>query len=298
MVHADLKGKNYVPEDVLTSNCLGLLRLLPDNNFISFLGTAVALEGQPIDLSLYERMERIEFWPWLPEGGEPDVIVELQNTYGSARLVVVIEVKHGAGKSGGADLPEAMVGVPDNMDNPERVKSDRFTRDQLAKYWRAASNMHFPCLALIYLTHHRWLPKDDIAISLREAGSNARFYWLSWFHLYRWITDQIKNISNTSIAEKRILETLRDYLSAKGYTCFLGWSPLPRPDNSQLVYSHAYLFTASDDVISNYKRTYVNNYQTGATQSRFDSYIHRYGLDRVTMPTNVKCFYKNNQEEM
>lgn len=290
MIHSDLKGKNYVPEDVLTSNCLGLLSLLPDSNFISFLGGAVALEGQRIDLSPYERVRKIEFWPWLLEGGVPDVMVELQNKNGSACLVIVIEVKHGAGKSGNADLPEVIDGTSDGVDNPGRVEIDRFTRDQLAKYWLAA-NKSFPHHVLIYLTHHRWLPKDDIAISLCEAGNNARFYWLSWFHLYYWINNQIKNTENTPITEKRILEALRDYLSAKGYTCFLGWSTLPQSNNSWLSYSHTYLFTTAGCVTSNNIRTYVNNYLIEVPKSYSVSYSHKYNLNQLTTPTNLKCFY-------
>lgn len=267
MIHADLKGKGHVPEDVLTSNCLGLLSLLPDCNFISFLGSAVALDGQPIDLSLYERVERTEFWPWLLEGGEPDVIVELQNKNGSARLGVVIEVKHGAGKSGAADLPEAIVSVPDGVDDPDRAEPDRVTSDQLAKYWRAASK-RFPHLALIYLTHHHWLPKDDIAVSLREAGGDARFYWLSWFHLYRWTTDQIENTSASPIAERRILETLRNYLSAKGYVCFLGWLQLPETSDYQFSYSHTYSLTVIQGIDNIYKRSYRMDSTVGSIQPK------------------------------
>ena len=37
MIHADIHGKSGVPEDRLTSNVLGLLRLLPDDCYTNRL---------------------------------------------------------------------------------------------------------------------------------------------------------------------------------------------------------------------------------------------------------------------
>jgi hypothetical protein len=113
MIHADPHGQAHVAEDALTSNCLGLLRFLPDSNLIGFLEAAVGLNGETLNLSSYEEVKRIEFWPRLPNGGEPDVIVELQNKSDRTVRAVVIEAKHGTGKSGGDG-------------------------DRRARYWRAA----------------------------------------------------------------------------------------------------------------------------------------------------------------
>jgi hypothetical protein len=88
---------------------LGLLRLLPDNDFIDFFSHAVNLDNARVDLSHYVQVSTIDFWPWLPPAGFPDVITELQNKDGPERLTLIIEVKHGAPKSGGtgaADIDE------------------------------------------------------------------------------------------------------------------------------------------------------------------------------------------------
>jgi hypothetical protein len=58
MIHADLQGKAHVAENVLTSNCLGLLRFLPDSNLFSFLAAATDLNGETLDLSSYEKDEK------------------------------------------------------------------------------------------------------------------------------------------------------------------------------------------------------------------------------------------------
>lgn len=296
MIHADLKGKTHVAEDVLTSNCLGLLCLLPDSSFISFLEAAVTLDGTPINLSLYGRVERIEFWPYLPGGGEPDVIAEVRNKDDSAGMALVIEVKHGAVKASGSPSPEAGGTPPDDLDNPEIVDHDKLRRDQLAKYWRAASKC-FPDFALIYLTHHRSLPKDDIATSLHEAGGTAKIFWLSWFHLYRWVIDQVEKTSARTTSERRILETLRNYLSAKGYTCFLGW-PSPRfISNCQLVYNHAYFFTTTEGIFNNYIHTYGIGLTTMSLKPQSVRYVHTYGIGRKMIPVGPLCFYRVFQEE-
>jgi hypothetical protein len=229
MIHADLAGKTHVPEDVLTSNCLGLLRLLPDDHLISFLGDAVNLDGRRVDLLDCSRVGSVEFWRWLPEGGQPDVIVELLGREGIGRLTIVIEVKHGAGKSGSVSSPEAD-SVADGPHEAAGVDAED-GQDQLGKYWRAATRF-FSRPMLIYLTHHRSVPKDDLVASLGAAGPNAEIFWLSWVHLYRWVIGRLEDQSRLTVAEGRILRTVRDYLEAKGYSCFLGW-PLLTSDGGE-----------------------------------------------------------------
>lgn len=296
MIHADLKGKTDA-EDVLTSNCLGLLHLLPDNDFISFLGNAVALDGTPINLSPYERVERIDFWPWLPQGVEPDSIVKLQNKDGSVQIWVVIEVKHGAGKSNRAFPSEVGPSPSDGTDNLGIVEREQqSTIDQLAKYWRAASKC-FPSTALIYLTHHRSLPKDDIIGSLNEAGSDARIFWLSWFHLYRWVTNKLTQSHAYPISEKRILETLHKYIEDKGYACFLGWPQLSEISNCQFNYSHTFRFTVIHGMDSDYRHSYGMDRTAIFMPSQTGNYTHTYQISQITMSAKSLCFYKILQEE-
>jgi hypothetical protein len=253
MIHADLQGKTHVPEDVHTSNCLGLLHLLPDSNIIEFLSDAETLRGMRIDLSRYDHVERLEFWPWLSEGGEPDVLIEFQEKEGGEGLVLIIEAKHGAGLS---------------------------SHDQLTRYWCAASR-RFCHTAVIYLTHDRSLPKAVIAASLCEAGSEASIFWLSWFHLYRWVTTRLSKTNTLPISEQRVLNTLRNYLSAQGYPCFLGWSlPLVR-SNCQLGYRHAY----------------ATGYRIMDVKPQTSRYGHTYGINRKLILASQLCFYRTRQEE-
>lgn len=297
MIHADLQGKTHIGEDVLTSNCLGLLRLLPDSNLVSFLGAAVGLNGETIDLSSYEAVTRIQFWPWLPNGGEPDVIVELQNRSDRTSMAVVIEAKHGAGKSGSSPSLQT---VTDPLDDG----------DQLARYWRAAKQCLRYCseITLIYLTHHRSLPKEDIQTSLRAAGEDAKIYWLSWFHLYRLIA--YWNLeSNRPTTERRVLETLHNYLDAKGYVCFLGWSALQYTRNHLPGYLRTYPFNANHPVPIPYARTYSLSLVTKPVKQNcqldynrvysFDvaehcqlPYKRFFESDLIKAPMGSLCFYR------
>ena len=66
MIHADLHSKNHVPEDVLTSNCLGLLSLLPDSDLLSFFTTAQNAHNEHLSMpdTVTGRAE-LEFWQYL-----------------------------------------------------------------------------------------------------------------------------------------------------------------------------------------------------------------------------------------
>ena len=143
MIDADINGKTKVAEDVFTSNCIGLLSLLPDENLISFLSQAKDVNGCAINLAKYNIIEKLEFWPWLPEAGEPDVICVLKNN--NNRMTLVIEIKQGAGKSSHASSQN----------------DTRLSTDQLAKYWQAASQQD-ENVALIYLTHHQHMPVQEL----------------------------------------------------------------------------------------------------------------------------------------
>ena len=101
MIHADPHGKTGVPEDVLTSCCLGLMRLLPDALVLEAFSMASSDSHSKIDMAGVDVISDIEFWPWLRGDGQPDAIVTATATALPRGLKIVIEVKHGAGKSGG-----------------------------------------------------------------------------------------------------------------------------------------------------------------------------------------------------
>ena len=233
MIHADLQDHYHSPEDRFTCNCLGLLSLLPDSDFIDFFSRAMKLDRTRLDLSRYKQVSTVDFWPWLPPVGFPDVIAQLQHE-DRTTLTLIIEAKHRAPKSGTAGT----AGAAETSESADSTPGDRFTADQLAKYWQAECQ-RYRRPAVIYLTHHRSLPECDLKESLREAGADAGIFWLSWFDFYRWASDQLKMIKDRPTSETRILQTLRDYLAANQYRCFLGWSSLPTSKACRLGYHHA-----------------------------------------------------------
>jgi hypothetical protein len=256
MIHADLQDHYHSAEDRFTCNCLGLLRLLPDSDFIDFFSRAMKLDKTLLDLSRHKQVSTVDFWPWLPPVGFPDVIAHLQDE-DCTTLTLIIEAKHGAPKSGATGAADANK----TSEGPDSTSADRFTIDQLAKYWRAGCK-HFGRAAVIYLTHHRSLRESDLKESLCEAGADAGIFWLSWFELYRWASDQLNMIKARPTSEARILKTLRAYLTANEYRSFLGWSSLPTSKACRLGYNHAY------------------------------------ELDRITIPTRPLRFYRTHEEEL
>jgi hypothetical protein len=262
MIHADLQHHTRSAEDRFTSNCLGLLRLLPDKDFIDFLSHAVNWKNACIDLSQCTKVSTIDFWPWLPAEGFPDVITALQGKDSRDTITLIIEVKHGAPKSAVTRATEG----DETLENSDSTTGDRRPGDQLARYWRAGLKHFRPhspeSLAVIYLTHHRSLREADVEKSLSEAGPEARIFWLSWFELYRWTSDQLNMIEARPTSEERILKTLRYYLTANAYRCFLRWSLLPTSKACRLDYHHAY------------------------------------EMDRITIPVRPLCFYRTHQEEL
>jgi hypothetical protein len=106
------------------------------------------------------------------------------------------------------------------------------------------------------------VPKDDLNESFCIAGADAGIFWLSWFELYRWASDQLNMIKARPTSEARILKTLHAYLTANEYRCFLGWSSLPTSKTCRLNYNHAY------------------------------------DLDRTTIPAKPFRFYRTHQEEL
>jgi hypothetical protein len=215
-----------------------------------------------IDLSHSTKVGTIDFWPWLPPEGFPDVITALQDKDGREPLTLIIEVKHGASKSAVTGATDA----DDTLEGSDSTEGDRRADDQLARYWRAGLKHFRPqsleSLAVIYLTHHRSLREADIEKSLCEAGPEARIFWLSWFDLYRWASNQLDMIKARPTSEVRILKSLCAYLIANKYRCFRGWSSLPRSKVCRLDYHHAH------------------------------------ELERMTIPAKPLRFYRDHQEEL
>jgi len=171
VIEAELHGKTHVAEDRHTSTCFGLLRLLPDSYLLESLGKAETLEGRLLSASSFDLIEEIRFWPYLRDAGEPDAIIELRKSNESGRLTLIVEAKHGAAKSG-FQPGAGEIGTVEAEVKTESLTEVPRPRDQLAKYLRAGKNV-YQQVGLIYLTHHRSMPCQDIEESLKAAGGDA-----------------------------------------------------------------------------------------------------------------------------
>lgn len=242
MIEAELHGKTHTAEDRHTSTCLGLLRLLPDSYLLEFLGKAETREGRLLPKSPFDLIEEIRFWPYLRGAGEPDAIVGLRNSNSSSSsFTLIVEAKHGAPKSSfepsaeEAGTAEAHVGTDNEMQTPQ-------PRDQLARYLRAGRH-EYQRVGLIYLTHHRSMPCQDIDESLKAVGEDGPIYWLSWFELYTFAVDRLENSSSLEFSAQKILEALRRYLEFQGYVRFRRWCPLTTPKSEPpTLYQRVYGF--------------------------------------------------------
>jgi hypothetical protein len=256
MIHSDLAGRNHVREDVFTSNCLGLLVLLGGLDVLNFFKAAKSLRQEALSVTDCQEAElALDFWPYLRDGGIPDAIVTIKSST-TLPFKIVVEAKHGAGKSGNGD------------------------NDQLARYWRAAESLYPGRCAVVYLTHERAFPKQDIEQSLEWAGNDARIFWLSWCDLFRYVDTQLSPTSSRSPLERRILEVLREYLAAFGYSVFLGWNKSV-PDFVVTPYRRHYAASADWCPSATFRRRYSST----IAPLRLRQYLRTYGHE-LTLPRN------------
>jgi hypothetical protein len=221
MIYAELHGKAAETENGFTSNVLGLLSFLPASDMLQFLRLAHTREEKFIKIPTGPETDiEVEFWPYLnqPRVCIPDAIVTSANSTGDI-LKLILEVKAGAPQTG---------------------------EFQLSDYWKARS-MHYPGqFELIYLTHYRSTPKDELRNSEQSAGPNSQIYWLNWHSLFllvqRWLSSGISR----PFSEKRILVALKCYLIERGYQTFVPWQPLA--SGFRVSYTRKYLWSAGEPV--------------------------------------------------
>lgn len=279
MINAELHGKSHVPEDRLTSSCLGLLNLFDSRYLIEFLREARDLNQKELNLNIDTQLSGFYFWPWLPGGGEPDVLLELQNP-DSTKTVIVIEAKHGAGKSG--SIKDSEIGSPDAC-----------CQDQLARYWRAAGKTYPKYnVEIIYLTHHRYFPENELRDTLTAMGEGGKVFWLSWFSLYRFA---LRVLPSTHGTESRVRHALINYLDASGYACFsTNFSLSCRP---QLRPSYTRKYTVNGSIESRGSSfeplASCSEKSVGAgmlSQTSVLNYLKKYNFE--IRGERLQCFYK------
>ena len=230
MIYADLLGKQSVPEDVFTSNCLGLLSLLPDRDLLHFISMARTCRSEQLPLPVSEQSKvTIDFWPYL-RGCIPDAILTV-DAHQLPTFKVIVEIKIGSQQ----------------------------TVDQLARYWRAGNVLYNGNFALIYITHHPSIPIEELQSSEADAGPTSKIYWLSWYELFLWTHRLISaESSRLGTTEGKILRMLRFYLGGKGYRTFLGWTP-PISTCAALPYSRTYSLSVRPTAqrVTGYARSYM-----------------------------------------
>lgn len=173
-------------EDILTCTVFGTLIVGGRTDVLRrWLGRAVRLDGERLDLSPSGELGGYWFWPRLG-GCEPDLLLLFDD------LLLVIEAKYGASKGGAGD----------HADDGEEETED--PRDQLVREWRATApgvdTSRLPddladAIAgsrrrLIYLVRRqrRAHAKKELRDSVELAGEldvERCFYLLTWQELHR-----------------------------------------------------------------------------------------------------------------
>lgn len=320
MIEADIRGK-LGSEDTFTSCCIGLLELLPDYYLLSFLQKAVNICGCSLNLDTSLSIKTLDFWPSFLSG-YPDVVVALEDN-----TILIIEIKHGAGKHGSdstkqdSSNSDLVTKIDENLKNgtlssienngKQTDEEDKKTRDQLAKYWCDARRKYPSArVSLIYLTHHRSIPKNDLMESEKSAKlqcGGSDLYWLNWFTLYYCIAHDWSSDSVNYYSEKKIFELLQRYLAYKKYVCFLRWGSFPTvsvfpsyikfynwtatglaSDLASIVYNKTYNF-GRRRFYGSIMLPYCFNYDWDTTSKLLADYIrsYKFGL----LPIAVKSFY-------
>ncbi len=228
MIFAELRGKLGVDysraheraEDLLTSTVFGLLRYLtPADGLLAILQRARpvrvedgTIEARPdpnwLEVGLVADVG-VEFWPYWPGYGEPDVLLTLRDRAGQPVSLVLIEAKLHSPKSGRA-------GVDDEL--TEEGAADP---DQLVRYWRGLQVLPgFPSIPrhLVYLTKHGAAPAGELAESVRRAPE-MRLAWLSWRDIWA--------VADSAAGTSLPAADLAQLLAYKGLKNFNGFGAVP-----------------------------------------------------------------------
>lgn len=264
---AELRGKlspetaHDRMEDLLTSDAFGTMYYVGwHDSFRNWLfearpagGTTVTIQDflgcSPIQKALFG------FWPLLPNGKEPDVILLFVSEDGSLRLLIV-EVKYQSGPSDfevdasaeatsgvtGSQLLDEMVGFANVADCRSLLK--KWFKDYTGP---VPARMPF---AHLFVTKHLTLPHelyDEAARHLPAAGLSAfpcPAFWLSWKRLVR----NLKAYTQTKDpVTSRLITDLVRLLERKNLVLFEGFSNLtwsgPIPEEGFWKQSRFFDFT-------------------------------------------------------
>ena len=220
-------------EDVLTSLTFGRIRyLLPNQLLIPFIGKAKSpfTKGNlsSVIFNSYGRAEYF-FWPRFKSNKEPDLVVVLSNSTNKKEesILILFEIKY--------------LNVKSSIESCISQLTIQEKNDQLSEYFihfmlnNFKSNFadkfqHIPKERryMIYLTRHRYLPKDEFTSSqnsklfILEKFTHIKDYlekhmfWLSWKDLQCSIDETLDNSLQQSfdshINSIMILNDLKEFM--------------------------------------------------------------------------------------
>jgi len=198
---AVVKGKvsNAGSEDLLTASVFGPLRYLPFNEYLKpILEQSRNLDGKNIQLPNSDDMPTLDFWPTRYRR-EPDLELEMP------AMKIFVEVKFHSGKSGDGE------------------------HDQLANQYEDLYKSTDRKKAVIYLTKHRSMPKEELQKSISNVNPSSltkkfqdSLFWLSWFDMWSFISMKNKQVSTHP--EKLILQDLCELMEKQGLAHFTGFT--------------------------------------------------------------------------
>ncbi|MFW6002668.1 MAG: hypothetical protein ACOCQD_04945 [archaeon] len=233
MIDAELKGK--IPEvqnreDILTSNYFGLLKYCTMRTFSHvFLSAARNLEGKQFNISCIPDNWDFElvFWPRFHDNSEPDLLVLIKNSSLQIKYLFLIEVKYFSQQNMYSASYEFESHKYENQLSREFF--NLFQVKNIGQFEIAKDVKRF----LIYLTADYSVPYDDFSSAINEIKRCEKidlsnyFLWISWYNLY----DKLSNhtgILDIKQFELSILSDLSDYLKAKNFWSFTGFSSYSR----------------------------------------------------------------------
>lgn len=212
MIRGVLRNKYALSEDQLTSTVWGLLELLPSHVTLDWIACARpwGAMSESLRFDPHARTE-LFYWPPTRAHGEPDLLLLVED--GERVDAVLVEAKHGAGKSQWDALEEELA--------PRK-------HDQLVRYWSALREQDFAGIdrarlgrarcTVVYLTPHVGPPRAELDESV-HIDPSIRLAWLSWRDLH----SVLAAANPSERTEERAIGALRALLSHLGLSTFAGF---------------------------------------------------------------------------
>ncbi|OLS37730.1 hypothetical protein [Bacillus sp. MRMR6] len=226
MIVAELNGKipsalqNY--EDILTSSVIGLFQYLSSPTYFQkVLESCVNINGHQLTFDSPIIECNFVFWPKL-ENSEPDVLLQVK-TKSDSEFLICIEAKYWSDKSSYEDQSVDLQNRTNGQRDQLAREIEDIHKDNCLRYLNINKNK-LNSIAMIYLTNHTYLPKQEILESILHVNGivfrKEQLYWLTW----REIHNTISNLrSFLTVQDLKLLTDLQRLLEKKGLQSFNGF---------------------------------------------------------------------------